>query len=445
MSSKDIVSAIKAAGDYEVGEIYNWGGVKIEFTRIRDSSYGRSYTFSFDGSFISLRSDDLSAFSRSLVSIPDILERCKTDYVILGHSLVVLQDFYKLYMYNAKDFFEFLEEKYNLVRSTATKLIAVSRAFLASEGSDYKPELLTDYQKYSYSQLEALLPLTSDERKKANCNMSVRRIKELHQSQIECTRKEVIKLSGDIESKKFSFPDIKKTERKWLDTRLKAMANIELGDVVVDSFGCFFEILDIQTRASSFTIYFVSCSDGSKHSGHYTCNRYSTEDYLEITALPAPYPECAEPINNTATVGYNILADVRESKNDNPESNSFVSDDAALKYEFMGTSAPCIAKVNDVEMIAQQHIKFRNDDERFKFLQNYKIWQVYAEIPSFGLKYYRAGLSNGEYLLFEEIGGSCKVQDAFRIISDKKKFGVYGHPIGFVSDYLRLNKLSVII
>jgi hypothetical protein len=278
--------------------------------------------------------------------------------------------------------------------------------------------------------------------------MSVREIKELHKSDKEKMFNEVAALAEKIEKKvlpvsvKKDTPAVLVTSvRHFCCTRLKTLCSFCIGDVVVDyPSGHFFECVDIFPRNGSFTVYFKSVLTGQRVSAHIDFDRDTTDRFFEVTGLLPPYPECATLIGSNQD-----LADVREVSeySTSPETPE-ISEVKKAQYEFMGKSAPYVAAVNEVEMTAQQNLKFGNDDERITFLQNYHKWTVYAEIPAFGLKYYRVGLSNGEYIVFEAIGNSYR-PDAFRIISDKKPFGLFGIRLKDVSEYLRQNKLSAII
>lgn len=47
-------------------------------------------------------------------------------------------------------------------------------------------------------------------------------------------------------------------------------------------------------------------------------------------------------------------------------------------------------------------IKFVNKEERMSFLKDYTKWQLYKEVPEFDLKFYKANLSNGTYIIATE-------------------------------------------
>lgn len=47
-------------------------------------------------------------------------------------------------------------------------------------------------------------------------------------------------------------------------------------------------------------------------------------------------------------------------------------------------------------------VKFNNNDERLDFLKNYTTWELYKEVKELDLKFYKANLSNGAYIIATE-------------------------------------------
>ena len=108
--------------------------------------------------------------------IANSMEEIVNNYLLIGHALKEIK-FKKLYeLEGYKNIFELAKAKFNLGETSTKNFMNVYSKFGDSKNIGY---LKNDYEKYSFSQLVELLPVSEDEVKNYSPTMSVQEMKQI--------------------------------------------------------------------------------------------------------------------------------------------------------------------------------------------------------------------------------------------------------------------------
>lgn len=135
--------------------------------------------------------------------IHEDIKNIKAAFIKLGFHLSEIKrcEIYKIYGYD--DFYEFCDNNFHLSSSTVRRHIELFRSFAEFEHGSYSMYIAEKYEKYSYSQLCEMLPLSEEERKQIRPEMTIKEIRDYKSS-----------LKADIVCDVAQVPKLEEPERK---------------------------------------------------------------------------------------------------------------------------------------------------------------------------------------------------------------------------------------
>lgn len=96
-------------------------------------------------------------------------------------------------------------------------------------------------------------------------------------------------------------------------------------------------------------------------------------------------------------------------------------------------------------------VYFKNNKEREVFIKGYKSWELFVQVPELTLKFYRAKLTNENYIIaleFEYYNNYLKkiesnvIYDIFNPIDSTSRYSPSSTPLTTLVEYIRSNKLG---
>lgn len=169
----------------------------------------------------------------------------KSNYIRLGFHL----DEFKRYKYyedfGYSTFDEFVENNFSMDKSAVSRVIKIFYNFAERQDNIYKMWIAKDYEKYSYSQLSEMLPLSDKERKKVTPDMTVKQIREYKKS---------LKEDGEniVATSQQNEQNVNKVFSKSFDSGLLASY---LADFLVDVMDNFFSSKEYEVKNDSKNVY----------------------------------------------------------------------------------------------------------------------------------------------------------------------------------------------
>ena len=294
------------------------------------------------------------------------------------YNYVKRKDSYSLHGYTS--FYKFVSEIYGIKERTAKRMVAVAREFcLASDPTSVREDQLKDlpvcqlkleYINYSYSQLAELLAIEEQYRPRLPVSASVRdmqKIGKLYASGYVPKRSDTYKDDLEVyKERKKEEQDKKNAKQKQINfvpaqPKVPTSALFEKGSVVK-----LFEDYDdederdVITPAEERQIPFSSIKAGLE---------------AQLFLLKKHYPEWEPFIVNVSWALFK----------DDPKLLKTVEDST-----LSGVQPPT------------GKLSLKNQKERKDWLENYKAWGVWLDVPQVSKKYYRYDFINGASLIVEE-------------------------------------------
>ena len=306
-------------------------------------------------------------------------------------------DQYKMCGYTS--FYKFVSEIYGIKERTAKRMVALAREFCRASDPTAVSELQAnnlpvcqikfEYVNYSYSQLAELLSIEEKYRLRLPVSLSVRdmqRISKLYASGYVPSEKETYKDDLEVYTKRKKEEQEKKKAKQKQFVFVPAQATVPTSaptkSGVVETVSDFEDEdeRDVITPTEERQIPFSSIKSGF---------------HSQLNLLKRYYPEWEPFIVNVSWALYK----------EDPKILKTVEDSA------LSGSQPATGKLS-----------LKNQKERKDWLENYKAWGVWLDVPQVSKKYYRYDFINGASLIVEEyrfFSDYCKVS-----ISTEVRYGI---------------------
>lgn len=330
-------------------------------------------------------------FERYL-EIHSFIEQVKTDikwkYLFIGWAFKEMLD-QKIYHYvkpaeqykmcGYTSFYKFVSEIYHIKERTAKRMVALAREFCrASDPTSVREDQLKDlpvcqlkleYINYSYSQLAELLSIEEKYRPRLPVSASVRDMQKISK----------LYASGYVPSEKETYKDdlevYKRRKKEEQDKKNAKQKQINF--------------VPAQTK--------VPTSAPTKSATSETVADFDDEDERDVIT---PTEERQIPFSS---IRAGFEAQLQLLKKYYPEWVSFIVNVSwALEKK-----DPNMLMTREASKLTEKKaptgkLSLKNQKERKDWLENYKAWGVWLDVPQVSKKYYRYDFINGASLIVEE-------------------------------------------